>query len=59
MSRTTDTLLFLILIVNLMMYYQLVYADDAPRDPPMVLYGIAAIGLVALLSGFVLDSIAE
>ena len=59
MSRTTDVLLFLILIVNLMVYYELVYGADAPRDPPMVLYSIAVIGLVALLGGFVLDSITE
>jgi len=59
MSRTTDVLLFLILIVNLMVYYELIYGPDAPRDPPMTIYGIAAIGFVALLGGFVLDSIAE
>lgn len=59
MSRTTDVLLFLILIVNLQVFSELVYGADAPRDPPIFIYAIGAIGLGALLGRFVLDSTAE
>ncbi|WP_018257414.1 hypothetical protein [Halomicrobium katesii] len=59
MSRTTDVLLYLILFVNLTMYYEMVYGADAPRDPPLFIYGIAGIGAIVLVGSLVLDSATE
>lgn len=59
MDQTTDVLLFLILIVNLHVYYELVYGADAPRDPPLLIYGIAVVGIIVLLGDLILGSTTE
>ena len=59
MSRATDVLLFLILLVSLQIYYELGYGADAPEDPPMLIVGVAVIGAVALLGSLVPGSTEE
>jgi hypothetical protein len=58
-SRTTDALLFLLLLVALQTYTELAYGIDQPSSPPLFVWGVGVVGLLVLVASLVDGSQSE
>jgi len=47
--KTTDALLFMILLVALAILGELAYGAEAPDSPPLIMYGVAIIGVITVI----------